>query len=384
MHFARQLTVFAVVLHSALLSSMAIEPRPLKLPSVPFEYAKVELPGHVARVARSFDNTPKDNPITNHGATLGRVLFYDRSLSINGTVSCASCHQQKLAFTDDRPQSRGFDDQVVSRNSMSLVNVRYYRNGKMFWDERAESLEAQVLQPIENELEMGHQLSKVVEQLAGDPIYPPLFRNAFGDEQVTQERISRSLAQFVRSIVSFGSKYDVGRAQAKSHLDSFPNFTKSENYGKEQFFGRGKCATCHMEQPEDAGPKQPEFQSAFFYLLEPVASGIDVDDPSSDAGIGEHTGKRTDIGKFKVPSLRNIELTGPYMHDGRFRLLDQVIEHYNWSVKPHPNLDARIQEFTDGLALPEVEKNSLGEFLLTLTDKELIVDERFSDPFVNP
>ncbi|MEM7312667.1 MAG: cytochrome c peroxidase [Planctomycetota bacterium] len=378
----RQIIFVVTILQAAWVC--ADEPRRLNLPDQPFEYANVELPIHVRSVAKFFDNTPQDNPITNHGATLGRVLFYDKSLSVNGSVACASCHQQKLAFTDDRPLSRGFDDQPVSRNSMSLVNVRYYRNGRMFWDERADSLEAQVLQPIENKLEMGHQLTALVKQLANDPIYPPLFSNAFGDEKVTTKRISRSLAQFVRSIVSFQSKYDVGRAKVESHLDPFPNFTQSENLGKEQFFGRGKCASCHMEQPDDLAAKKTGYQSAFFFLFEPVVSGVVVDDPKSDPGVAEHSGKKTDVGKFKVPSLRNIALTAPYMHDGRFRLLDQVVEHYNWSVKPHPNLDERIQEFTEGLALPEVEKNALGEFLLTLTDNQLINDKRFSDPFVSP
>ncbi len=360
----------------------AAEPRQIKLPNPPADYVGVELPKHFASVAKRFDNTPKSNPITNHGATLGRVLFYDKSLSISGTISCASCHQQRFAFTDDRKLSRGFDDRPVTRNSMSLVNIRYYRNGKMFWDERAATLEAQVLQPIENEIEMGHSLPNLVEQLTADPIYPELFANAFGDDQVSSERISRALAQFVRSIVSYRSKFDVGRAQVHTSLDPFPNFTKTENYGKEQFFGRGRCASCHMEQPVAEQGGEPIAQSAFFYMFAPVVNGIDSDDPALDQGIAEHTGKSTDVGKFKVPSLRNIELTGPYMHDGRFRLLDQVVEHYNWSVKPHPNLDPRIIDFTEGLALPENEKVALGEFLLTLTDKSLLTDKKFSDPFV--
>lgn len=364
--------------------------RRLNLPRQPFRYRDVELPAHVRAIAARFDNTPKENPISDHGATLGRVLFYDKTLSANGTVSCASCHRQPLAFTDGSRFSVGFDGRKVRRNSMSLVNVRYYRRGQMFWDERAESLEAQVLMPIENEVEMGHRLPALIEQLQKDPLYPPLFENAFGSETVTQSRVARALAQFVRSIASFHSKFDEGRAQVGNVLDAFPNFTAEENYGKLQFFGRAKCASCHLED-EQVARQRPEFdevevktQDAFFYVMRPVVNGVDSEDTDIDEGVAEQTGRAADVGRFKVPSLRNIELTGPYMHDGRFHTLDQVIEHYNWSVKPHPNLDPRLADFAaHGLALPEREKVALTKFLLTLTDRRLLSDPKFADPFVN-
>lgn len=360
--------------------------RVLSLPVTPYNYARIDLPEHIESVADRFDNTPQNNPITDHGATLGRVLFYDRGLSVDGTTSCASCHQQKFAFTDDKRLSVGFNGRAVFRNSMSLVNLRYYPRGRFFWDERAESLEAQVLMPIENPVEMGHRLDDLLLQLQNDPTYEPLFRSAFGDPQVTKHRISHAIAQFIRSIVSFRSRYDAGRSQVDSVMDPFPNFTVQENYGKEQFFGRAKCADCHLPDGNSTHASRGENrsrQSAFFHLAEPTVNGIDNHSPDVDGGVGEQTGRIADFGRFKASSLRNVELTAPYMHDGRFITLDQVIEHYNWSVRPHQNLDPLLEDFAaNGLALPEVEKVALATFLLTLTDHGLIKDPKYADPFV--
>ena len=362
-------------------AEVPVPDRELTLPVVPYEYAQPQLPKHLRDVVKHFDNTPPNNPITDHGATLGRVLFYDIKLSANEKVSCASCHKQEFAFTDDRKLSIGFDGKEVTRNSMSLVNVRFYPRRRMFWDERAESLEAQVLMPIENEVEMGHDLNELVPLLQQDPLYPPLFKKAFGTAEVTSERISLALSQFVRAIVSYRSKYDVGRAQVVRATDPFPNFTEQENYGKEQFFGRANCASCHLDEAKTSAGKVE--QSAIFYVAKPVANGVDSKEPGDDAGLAAYTKRATDHGKFKVPSLRNIELTAPYMHDGRFHTLDQVVEHYNWSVRPHPNLDERLQDFAaNGMALPEKEKVALTTFLLTLTDRVLLKDKRFASPFV--
>ncbi len=349
------------------------------MPEQPYDYSTTQLPAHFAAVASRFDNTPAGNQISDDGATLGRVLFYDRKLSRNGTTSCATCHRQEFAFAENRRLSVGFEGKSVARNSMSLINLRYYPRGRMFWDERAASLEQQVLMPIENEIEMGHELGLLTGQLQSDPIYPPLFRRAFGDAEVTERRIAQALAQFVRSIVSYRSRYDRGRAQVESIDDPFPNFSDQENYGKQMFLGRGNCASCHLEDKATAAGAG---QSAFFFVAAPVVNGIDSDQDGVDVGVAGYTQQPRDRGRFKVSSLRNVELTGPYMHDGRFRTLDQVVEHYNWSVRPHPNLDERLADFAaNGMALPEREKVALTNFLLTLTDRELIKDPKFSDPF---
>lgn len=385
--------------------------RQVNLPDEPYRYSELSIPAYAAQTAQQFDSTPADNPITDHGATLGRVLFYDKTLSKNGTVSCASCHKQELAFTDDAPLSVGFDGHKVDRNSMSLVNSRFYRRGKFFWDERAETLEQQVLMPIENPIEMGHSLDALVGQLSNDPIYQPLFVSAFGDSKITADRISKALAQFVRSIVSFNSRYDVGRDRAKSVDEPFANFTEQENEGKRLFFGEARCATCHVDggQRDDESDLfdlqfSPERQSAFFFMNRPVVNGIDtepyeasgttigigngqlVSTPGikfdADVGVGLITGVQTDIGRFKSPSLRCVDVTGPYMHDGRFRTIEAVVEHYNWSIRPHMNLDPRLQKLDNsGIALPQTEIDALVAFLKTLTDQTLLTDPKYSDPF---
>ena len=184
--------------------------------------------------------------------------------------------------------------------------------------------------------------------------------------------------------MSFDSRYDIGLRQVKSPTDPFPNFTDEENLGKTQFFGRALCADCHLPgHNAAAGQQQSPRQWVIFQLQEPTNNGIDVDGPDSDAGVASHTGRSQDRGKFKASSLRNIDQTGPYMHDGRFVTVDGVIEHYNWSVRPHKNLDMRLSDFAaNGLVLPEVPKVALAKFLSTLTDKKLLTDPKYSDPFV--
>ena len=380
-------TAVCVLLFGGHLKAEDTRRRTLHLPQPVFDYESDQLPQHFKIVAAERDNTPTSNPITNHGATLGRVLFYDRTLSVNGAVSCASCHRQELAFTDAKRFSSGFDGKPVTRNSMSLVNARYYANGRFFWDERAATLEEQVLMPIINPIEMGHSLEALVRQLDQDPLYDLLFQNAFGSSEVTQDRIAKALAQFIRSIVSHRSRFDEGRSQVASVDDPFPNFTEQENFGKQQFLHRGGCAECHLPAAKEADGQvdMPDHrQSAFFFPESATVNGIDGEIDGTDLGVGGVTNIAADLGAFKVPSLRNVELTAPYMHDGRFTTLDRVLEHYNWSVRPHPNLDPRLHQIAaNGLALPEREKVALAEFLKTLTDHKLITDPRFSDPFVS-
>jgi cytochrome c peroxidase len=341
--------------------------RTLRLPDKPYNYADIDLPAHFRTPgARRFDNTPRDNRITDDGATLGRVLFYDTRLSANNTVACASCHQQKHAFATPDRFGKGFEGKLTDRNAPSLVNVRYYTRGRFFWDERAASLEAQAVMPIQSKTEMGHDLTKVVEILSKDERYPGLFRKAFGDEKVTGDRIGKAMAQFVRSLVSYQAKYDEGRAKARSVREDFDNYTARENQGKGLFLRH--CATCHM----------PGGQDAHFVMDRPFNNGLDSDTRKSDGGVGDVTLQPGDVGRFKSPSLRNVELTGPYMHDGRLATLEDVIDHYSRNVKPHPNVDGRVRrrmDFSNG------EKAALVAFLKTLTDQKFISDPKFSDPF---
>ncbi len=341
--------------------------RTLHLPEPPFRYADIDLPAHFrTRAARRFDNTPAGNPVTDHGATLGRVLFYDTRLSANNTIACGSCHVQSRAFVDPNRFSKGFEGKLGDRNAMSLVNLRFYPRGRFFWDERARSLEEQVLMPIRSKLELGQDLTRLTQILAQDERYPGLFRQAFGTGEITQERIARSLAQFLRALVSYQSKYDEGRAQVLSVREDFPNFTAQENRGKALFLRR--CATCHL----------PAGQDAHFSMTRPLNNGLDADHRNTDGGVGDQTLNGFQMGLFKSPSLRNVELTGPYMHDGRFATLEAVIDHYSKDIKPHPNLDGRLRR---RLNFRESEKAALVAFLKALTDQKFITDPKFADPF---
>jgi cytochrome c peroxidase len=341
--------------------------RTLRLPDTPFHYANTDLPAHFKTpAARRFDNTSSDNALTDNGATLGRVLFYDTRLSVNNTMSCGSCHEQKRAFSDPKRVSKGFEGQLGDRNAMSLVNLRYYPRGRFFWDERARSLEEQVLMPIQSKVELGQDLNRLLEILSKDGRYPELFSKAFGDSAISRERLSRALAQFLRSMVSYQSKYDKCLAKARSVRSDFEGFTAQENQGKTLFLRN--CANCHM----------PRGQAAHFIMIRPLNNGLDEDTKSSDGGVGDLTLNGTQVGLFKSPSLRNVEFTAPYMHDGRFTTLEAVIDHYSTGVKRHPNLNGRLRRRPN---FTTEQKAALVAFLKTLSDKKFIEDPKLSDPF---
>lgn len=357
----------------------------LNLPKIPYDYTTINLPAHLTtnvllgpgqNAATDNDNTPDANPVTNDGATLGRVLFYDKKLSANGTVACASCHQQGKGFADDAALSLGFDGGTTRRHSMSLINARWYGRGRFFWDERAITLEDQVLMPFQDPVEMGMSLEGVVSTVQTQTYYPDLFQNAFGTPEINADRIAMALAQFVRSIVSVNSKYDEGRQTVNIPSTDFPNFNASENNGKRLFFlpvalGGGGCIGCHSTEAfinPDNGTTN---------------NGLDATS-TDDLGVFEAIRNPAFLGTFKVPSLKDIELTAPYMHDGRFKTLEEVIEHYNSGIQDHPNLGNALRD-DEGrpirLNLTEQEKADLVNFLKTLTDKVLTQDVKFSNPF---
>ena len=347
----------------------------LNLPVNPFNYANPAMPAYLlAPPIQGQINTPANNQITDWGATLGRVLFYDKALSKNRTISCASCHRQENAFSDFEILSKGFNGGSTGRNSMSLINAKYYPNGMFFWDQRAATLEQQVLMPIQDLVEMGITLDTLVKRVEGQPYYSALFTKAFGSGTVTSDLISRSLSQFVRSIVSYQSKYDQGRqtlpvAPAPPPNAVFQNFTAQENRGKEIFLSPiGGCAPCHGSETFTA----PDVKN----------NGLDA--TTTDPGYGAVFNIPANRGLFKVTSLRNVELTAPYMHDGRFSTLEQVVEHYNSGVKAHPNLANQLR-LPNGqprlLNLSDADKAALVAFLKTLTDRNITTDVKFANPF---
>jgi cytochrome c peroxidase len=342
-------------------------------PPLPFNYAAPALPASFfVQPILGQDNMPGTNVTTDPGASLGRVLFYDKRLSTNQTVSCASCHQQAHGFSDPRRFSVGFDGSTGTRNAMGLSNARWYQRRHFFWDERATTLEDQVLLPIQNPIEMAMTLDALTNRLAAEPFYTNLFATTFGSPGITTNRISLALAQFVRSIISTGSKYDQGVTNA------FANFTAQERLGRQIFLGQvgnATCAACHGTDNFVPGP---------------AINNNGLEFPFVDRGLGGITGNPADNGKFKVPSLRNIELTAPYMHDGRFTNLEQVVEFYNSGVVDNPNLSPPLRVPTPPgappgpvlrLNLTAAQKAALVAFLKTLTDPNLATQPKYGDPF---
>lgn len=347
----------------------------LNLPGTPFNYANIALPAYLnSPPIQGQINTPATNPITDNGATLGRVLFYDKNLSANNTISCASCHKPELGFSDTAVKSKGFNGGLTGRNSMSLVNARFYTPGSFFWDQRAATLENQVVTPIQDLVEMGMTLPALETKLSALAYYPPLFKKAFGDEAINSDRIAKALSQFVRSIVSYQSKYDAGRATfpaapAPPPNAVFPNFTAHENRGKELFLTPANgCAACHGTET----------------FVAPTEKNNGIDMNTVDRGFGAVANNMNLDATFKVTSLKNVELTAPYMHDGRFKTLEEVVEHYSTGVKNHPNLSPQMK-LPNGqprlLNLPAEDKAALVAFLKTLTDRNVGTDVKYRNPF---
>ena len=325
------------------------------------------------------NNTPADNPITNAGAELGRVLFYDPRLSINLTTSCASCHVQANAFDDPNVLSIGFDGGLTGRHSMALSNAAYYRRGGFFWDERAPTLEAQVLMPIEDLVEMGETLPSVVTKLEQTEFYPVLFQRAFGSSQITTDRMSRAMAQFVRAMVSYQSPYDRARAagdpnlrrnvpgaprpDVRANLAAFQQALAAESVDGQlaaqghQLFQQN-CQICHREDAQ--------------ILVRPINVGLDA---TNDLDPG------TDRNGFKVPSLRNAMVRGAFMHDGRFETMEEVMEFYATGVQPNPALGPSLTP--PGNGLNQQEQQALVAFMRSLTDEAFLTNPIFSDPFAD-
>lgn len=281
-------------------------------------------------------------------AALGRILFYDKRMSQNNSIACASCHQQDLAFSDGEQFSNGVRNYETTRSSMALVNNAYHISH--FWEGHSGDIEDHVLNPISNHIEMGMKdVDELVEKLSEIKAYNDLFDQVYGEE-ISQELITTSLSTFVASIVSYNSKFD------KGEKINFANFTLAEQEGKELFFGKAKCSDCHGG--DHYGPSWRK------------TANIGLDMEYEDNGAGN--------GRFKVPSLRNIGLTSPYMHDGRFQTLEEVVNHYVNGIEDHPSLDWILK---DPIVLTELEQSQLIEFLHTLTDYQVTSDRKFSNPF---
>ncbi|MBD8489947.1 cytochrome-c peroxidase [Echinicola sp. CAU 1574] len=323
---------------------------------------------------------PADNPLTEKGTELGRMLFYEKQLSSDGTLSCGSCHQQSKAFTDGLRFSKGVNGTLGDKNAMSLANLHW--TSRFFWDGRAATLEEQALEPISDAREMNLAIEEAVDRLQADEDYPERFELAFGTDQITPDLIGKAIAQFMRTLVSGDSKFDLW-------IKGETELTPTEQLGMELFFTHpdaslqirgGNCGDCHL------GFLTSGDRNDFLGFHN---NGLDTDE-NLENGLSSITGKDTDKGKFKAPTLRNIALTAPYMHDGRFQTLEEVLDHYNDHVQTNSNLDILILEASNEAIVPgqpvklhlsEEEKTAIVAFLHTLTDEKFITDQRFSDPF---
>lgn len=315
---------------------------------------------------------PADNPLTEDGVKLGHFLFFDPILSIDSTMSCASCHHPKAAFTDNLAVSPGVDGISGPRSSMSLLNVGFFNKG-LFWDGRVQTLEAQALLPVEDPVELHEDWGNVEEKFRRSDFYPELFRKAFGIEntsEITKDLATKAIAQYERTLISGNSKYDKIFYQNDPFL--FP--TDAELNGNDMFFDEqdptlvthAECGHCH-------GPPLFTANEYFNNGIDSVGSYDDF----MDLGLGAITNRELDYGKFRAPSLRNIEFSAPYMRDGRFQTLEEVMDHYSSGGHPFINVDANIKP----LNLTEKEKTEIIAFMKMLSDTTYFSDPHYNNPF---
>lgn len=313
---------------------------------------------------------PEDNPTTTLGVALGRQLFYEKLLSADSSMSCGTCHLQEFAFSDGgKTFSLGVTNEIGNMHTMTIVNPLW--QNQFFWDGRTSSLEEQALKPIANPIEMNLSIETAIERLQNSETYPSLFKNAFGSDIIDSTNLAKAIAQFERTLISGNSKYDKYKA-------GLVDFTDAEIKGEELFFTHpeaetglrgGNCGDCH---------------SGFLTQANTFSNnGLDT---SPDDGLYAVTESNADKGKFKIPTLRNIEVSSPYMHDGRFTTLEEVLDHYNEHIKYSPTLDPLIIEASNdigsgSLGLTTQEKEYIIAFLKTLTDDEFLTNSDFSDPF---
>ncbi|MCT4630835.1 cytochrome c peroxidase [Winogradskyella sp.] len=315
-------------------------------------------------------NLPSDNILTHDGVELGRRLFYEKALSLDNTISCASCHIQEFAFGDPNRFSIGVNGLLGNRQAMGVINLAWNDN-EFFWDGRAHLLRDQAVLPIQDPLEMQETIENVIQKL-GQLDYINRFNDVFGSEDITEERIGLALEQFMITLVSNNSKYDKVQAGEAT-------FSPSEERGRKLFF-------------DPVNPTDPQNSGAFcvkchggpnFANNQYMNNGLDLDEDILDPGRYNVTQNINDTGAFRVPTLRNIELTAPYMHDGRFETLEQVVDHYNNGVQQSAGTDLGLVFIQNGggLQLTQQEKSDLVAFLKTLTDPTFINNPKYSDPF---
>lgn len=305
---------------------------------------------------------PADNPLTEEGIALGKKLFFDTILSGDNTISCASCHHPENAFTDTNSFSEGVNNTIGTRNAMPLFNLAWNYDERFAWDGKEFGLENQAFEPVSNEIEMHSNWQEVAEKLQGDEEYPSLFEQAFGSATIDSTNVVKAIAQFERTLISANSKFD-------QYLLGETELTANELNGLDVFLReeKGDCFHCHGSE------NNPLWTDNDFHN-----NGLDA--TFTDLGLGAVTGNPNDNGKFKTPSLRNLAFTAPYMHDGRFETLDEVIDHYSEGLQFSETIDPLMKQVNlGGVNLSETDKVDLKAFLLTLSDYNFINNPDFQE-----
>ncbi len=389
----KTLRIFTLFFASGFFFSGCVSDK-LEVEEIPFEYyTQDEL--KLLQSKMNISEVPEDyismvnsnasvNSPSNRKGILGRALFYDKNLSSDNSVSCASCHDQSKGFADDKAFSDGPENRKTTRNTLGLGVVRtfqhYYGTGgssaRFFWDERAQTLTDQTEETIQNPDEMGLKMDEVLEYVKNQQEYQILHKYAFPNRGMAKEHILDAIGVFINSISSSDSKFDLALNNSGSINSDMQGFTNVENIGREIF--ATNCNTCHGFSVAGAG----FFGSSGFTTV--ANNGLEMD--YEDLGVASFTGLKKDEGVFKVPGLRNVALTAPYMHDGRFATLEEVIDFYNNGIVQHPNLHDNLKTSSGlpkKLNITDSEKAALIAFLNTLTDDKMAQDVRWSDPFIN-
>ncbi|MEZ4875382.1 MAG: cytochrome c peroxidase [Flavobacteriaceae bacterium] len=305
---------------------------------------------------------PNSNPLTEEGVALGKKLFFDKILSADNTQSCATCHRPQNGFSDPRQFSLGINGFEGTRNSMPLFNLAWNYNETFFWDGRANSLEEQAFEPITNPVEMANTWPNAVASLQNNSQYPPLFEKAFGTSTIDSVLVTKAIAQFVRTLVSANSRFD---QYQRGEIELTPSEANGLNIYLDE--AKGDCFHCH------GNPLNPLWTDNIFH-------NNGLDELPSDRGLGSVTGDPRDDGKFKSPSLRNLAFTAPYMHDGRFATLDEVIDHYSEGLVYSETIDPLMKKVGEGgVHLSEQDKADLKAFLLSLSDPSFINNPDFQN-----
>lgn len=360
--------IFILLASSTVLVSCRKDPKPYVGDTTPYKYDYPQLfDSYLPAIAES-----QDNPTTEEGVELGRLLFFDKRLSEGNVQSCGSCHFPANSFSDTSQYSIGVDGISGTRNAMPIINAAWMNQG-LFWDGRSASLESQAFEPVVNPVEMHESWPDAVAKLQADSQYPFLFERAFGSSQIDSVNVAKAIAQFERTLISGNSPFDkflaANKATGSSGWSEANELLAFQGFAIFMDENKGDCFHCHGDQ------FNPLWTDNLYHN-----NGLDA--VITDKGLGEVTGNSIDDGKFKTPTLRNLAFTAPYMHDGRFATLEEVIQHYSSGLQNSPTVDPLMKNVSSGgNNLNPQEQNALKWFLLSLSDSSFVNNPAFADPW---